>query len=399
MNHHYLLQFISRQLQTIVRRYSPEGELIEVLCPVTQLTDIFDDNKIYDLFIPGKDIPNVPVLLSVNHKFTYAFVPTKTYSCIIGPVYINHPDFPVDNYLADDGLYWPDKVSECVLDVFEENILLVYNLYRDRPVDKTVLYMDRDVRSVSDNKVKKYFSDLIFRNRECGKNHNPYDQEMRVVLSIEQGDIEGLKHGIAEDYSGEIGTLAKNRLRHTKNLAVVILTLASRAAIRGGVVPEIAYSLFDSYSIQIEECKEILPIIDLFRSAEFEYARMVKEIKQKKDEDNSKVGNPHVNKCKDYISAHLHEKIRVNEIAEALELNVSYLSSLFHECESIPLTEYICREKIKLAKNLLIYSNYSYSEIATYLGFSSQSHLGMCFKKLTNMTMRQFRSAYGVKEW
>lgn len=46
-------------------------------------------------------------------------------------------------------------------------------------------------------------------------------------------------------------------------------------------------------------------------------------------------------------------------------------------------------------KYLLAYSPYSYIEIATYLGFSSQSHLGKVFKKYTGMTLRQYRGKYG----
>ena len=62
--------------------------------------------------------------------------------------------------------------------------------------------------------------------------------------------------------------------------------------------------------------------------------------------------------------------------------------------ENITLTDFILKEKVKLARNLLSYSPYSYIEIATYLGFSSQSHLGKVFKKYTGMTMRQYREKY-----
>lgn len=58
------------------------------------------------------------------------------------------------------------------------------------------------------------------------------------------------------------------------------------------------------------------------------------------------------------------------------------------------LTDFILQEKVKLTKNLLTYSPYSYIEIATYLGFSSQSHLGKVFKKYTDMTLRQYRERY-----
>lgn len=48
-------------------------------------------------------------------------------------------------------------------------------------------------------------------------------------------------------------------------------------------------------------------------------------------------------------------------------------------------------------QKLLIYSDYSYSEIASYLGYASQSHLGKQFKDMTGMTLRQYRELYGVK--
>ena len=108
--------------------------------------------------------------------------------------------------------------------------------------------------------------------------------------------------------------------------------------------------------------------------------------------------NPHIIKCKAYVSAHLNEKISIGSIADALQLNASYLSGLFKKCENMSLTEYIRGEKIRQAESFLMYSEYSYSEIAAYLGFSSQSHLGRYFKKEVNMTMKQFRAAYGVKK-
>jgi len=56
------------------------------------------------------------------------------------------------------------------------------------------------------------------------------------------------------------------------------------------------------------------------------------------------------------------------------------------------------REKIALAKNLLIYSPSSYGEIAATLGFSSQSHMGKHFKEITGMTPIQFRKRYGITD-
>lgn len=80
-------------------------------------------------------------------------------------------------------------------------------------------------------------------------------------------------------------------------------------------------------------------------------------------------------------------------------MNPGYLSELFHKCEGMSIKNFILREKIGLAKNMLTYSGYSYIEIAAYLGFSSQSHLGKQFKKLTGFTLSEYRNTYGVRQF
>lgn len=132
--------------------------------------------------------------------------------------------------------------------------------------------------------------------------------------------------------------------------------------------------------------------------AEFQYAAMVHELKEQQKGTPVKEKNPHIRRCKNYIYSHLHDKLTVQSLAGALNINANYLSELFQKCEGISLSRYILREKIERAKNLLTYSEYSYIEIAAYLGFSSQSHLGAQFKKITGCTLRQYRSIYGVNQ-
>ena len=81
-----------------------------------------------------------------------------------------------------------------------------------------------------------------------------------------------------------------------------------------------------------------------------------------------------------------------------LGTNPSYLSTLFKQYEGISFSDFVMREKINLAKSLLIYSQESYGQISATLGFSSQSHMGKHFKKLTGMTPIQFRQRYSKTE-
>ena len=64
-----------------------------------------------------------------------------------------------------------------------------------------------------------------------------------------------------------------------------------------------------------------------------------------------------------------------------------------------PAHDFTFTQKIELAKNLLIYSDYSFIDIANYLGFTSQSHLGARFKAATGMTLREYRNKYKKEDF
>lgn len=412
MNEHYLIKYISYHLHTIVRRYDINGTLLESYCARISFHDCFEDDEIFRVFA-GTALPSgkkdIPVILSAEDELVYALIRTGSRYTLIGPVRMTTPVDFLHTYpgvipLPDISVrpvtkQWLLSVYACEYDTFSKDILLVHNLFHEKEITEEMLNLENSVDTKTDEKLRESFSQLVFTNREYGKVHNPYDQELREFSSIESGDLAQLERSLSEDYPGEVGTLSEDPLRHAKNRGIVVVTLASRAAMRGGVVPEEAYSLSDSYIQKIEKCRDIPAVFHLFYAAEYEYTRMVKELKEQKEGTLEKDKNPHINKCKDYIFSHLHGRISVQEIADALGLNAAYLSELFHDCEKVTLTEYIRREKINLAKNLLIYSRYSYSEISTYLGFSSQSHLGKYFKSSTGMTMRQYRNVYGMKEF
>jgi AraC-like DNA-binding protein len=95
----------------------------------------------------------------------------------------------------------------------------------------------------------------------------------------------------------------------------------------------------------------------------------------------------------DYIYDHLHQKISLNEIAEHVHLNKTYLCGLFKKETGLTIGDYILKRKIEAAQNMLRYSDYSPVDISNYLGFSSHSHFITVFKKETHMTPRQYRTA------
>lgn len=55
------------------------------------------------------------------------------------------------------------------------------------------------------------------------------------------------------------------------------------------------------------------------------------------------------------------------------------------------IPEYIHREKLQEAEYLLLHTNYSLSEITSYLNYPSQSYFTEIFKKYNQMTPQQYR--------
>ena len=63
--------------------------------------------------------------------------------------------------------------------------------------------------------------------------------------------------------------------------------------------------------------------------AEFQYAEMVHDIKEQQKCVSKKQKNPRINKCKDFIFSHLHDRITLKDLAAEADCNPNYLSQLF----------------------------------------------------------------------
>ena len=394
-----LLQYLSKKMHTHAYKLTIDGEITFSCCKVLAFQDTYIKDKDFLDFLLESPPQGIPCLRSIRQKDIYGIVTGHNAIYIVGPVSFASPVYLNCDY---NELMLEEEIEKYVPQVnpddYLEDILFLNHVITGVESTTEQIIETNCLNHDHTGKVQKHFNDILFENHENNVHHNPYDQEMREFGSIENGDLIQLEKSLQEDYDGTIGTLAKDPLRNLKNLGIVLVTLASRAAIRGGLSPEISFSLSDSYIQQIEECKDLALVAPLAHKAEFQYAEMVHEIKEKQKGILKKQKNPRINKCKDFIFSHLHDRITLEDLAAEADCNPNYLSQLFKECEGISISGYILQEKINRAKNLLIYSDYSYIEIATYLGFSSQSHLGTQFKKHTGYTLRQYREIYGRKE-
>lgn len=412
LNLNYLINKVSRRLHTVVRIIDSSYKPVSKVCLRMDL----DDTELFNTLLEHSIIQNyldensfIPTIFSVNKEFIYGLVKQDFSTLIVGPIKysdsyslknscnisLEKNEFNTVSKILEP-IDW-NEVIDCFLDLI--NLSLVSEMRTE--ITEADIINFNCLSSDFNYQIRRDLEQTIFEKQETGAHHNPYDQEIRELSAIENGDIEALRKSLSEDYTGQIGILAEDSLRSTKNIAIIVIAIASRAAIKGGLSPEIAFSMSDIYIKQIEEISSESIALQITRNAEYEFTKIVHDIKMEQTAMNTFSGkeNEHVMAAKNYIFKHLHGKVTVAEIAEALGLNANYLSGLFRKNEGITLTDYILSNKITLVKNLLTYSAYNYSEISYYLGFASQSHLGKIFKEKTGMTLSQYRTKYQMQEF
>ena len=215
--------------------------------------------------------------------------------------------------------------------------------------------------------------------------HNTLAIEDALMEIVRKGDTAALKSWLSQAPAVQGGTIAKDQLRQFKNTFIVAATLASRAAIRGGMREDDAFSLSDAYIQRAELLTSYSKIMNLQYNMILEFTEQVEQLHRGKHATKLSLD------VANYVRHHLSESISVDAMAEELFLSRPYLSAKFKQETGQTLTDYILNEKTEEAKRLLRYSDKTASAIAAYLGFSSHGHFCKVFKKYASMTPQEYR--------
>lgn len=220
--------------------------------------------------------------------------------------------------------------------------------------------------------------------------HNTFELEQTIMNIVRKGDTAALREWLKAAPAVNGGILATEQLRQLKNTFIVTATLASRAAIRGGMDIDDAFSLSDSFIQKCELMNAPDQIINLQYHMVLEFTQRVERIRMGKRPSKLTID------VANYIQHHLSEPITVEDIAKELYLSRPYLSRKFIEETGMSLTDFILKEKTEEAKRLLRYTDKSLTAISNYLGFSSQSHFSRVFKKYASCTPGEYRDKYST---
>lgn len=237
------------------------------------------------------------------------------------------------------------------------------------------------------NELSYRLEKVLFQRQEEGILHNTSLWADDIFEAIASGDEHRVQNFLEHEISlnGEVGVLARDQLRNTKNLVICSVASATFRMIQEQILDsEMAYSISETCIQMVEDTKSEEEIFEVAAAFCLTLCRHV-------NKQNS-MYHPLVRQAKEYVFKHFHEKIIIEEMAKQLKTSSTYLGMIFRKSEGMTLHQFIMQEKVNRGKNLLRYSDYDIHTISQYLGFASQSHFGKEFKKYTGYTPAGYRA-------
>ncbi len=96
-------------------------------------------------------------------------------------------------------------------------------------------------------------------------------------------------------------------------------------------------------------------------------------------------------RAKRFINKNYSEELTVEDIAAHCNISASYLHKIYSKAFCIGPAEALLNRRIYKAKEMIISTDLSLSEISNNCGFNSQSYFSDCFKRKTGITPKEFR--------
>jgi AraC-like DNA-binding protein len=96
----------------------------------------------------------------------------------------------------------------------------------------------------------------------------------------------------------------------------------------------------------------------------------------------------------DYVDNHFDRVITIEEMARLSNMSYSYFSRFFKSSMQRNFSDYFNHVRVSKAENLLATTDFSITDIALTVGFSTSSYFIQQFKHYKTMTPRQFRSNF-----
>ena len=397
---HFLQSVLKKcrvQTQVINVNEHPESNLDLGLRTLLQIDEAFEKPLIDVL---GEVLPNTIHLLMDGYmcKYIYLQLPGDVSEnvLVIGPYQVKSFNHEETLELAEKNIVPPAKMREfesyynglpvvgdegqliSLVDTFGEFIWNGSSNYQFAEYELETSF--ENVTSIINKSLSEH--DSLTWNSKLIEARYAYENEF--LFAVTQGNYPKAKHLISQVNSIQFDQRNMDPIRDMKNYCIIINTLFRKSVERGGVHP----IHIDSVSSEFAKKIELRSTVEDIQKLIYE---MVKVYCQLVNKYSVKDYSPTVQKVIVMIESNLSSDLTLSELANTLNINASYLSTVFKKETGKTVTGYVNEKRIELAQELLKTTNLQIQTIAQYCGIVDVHYFTRLFKKTTGVSPKQFR--------
>lgn len=214
---------------------------------------------------------------------------------------------------------------------------------------------------------------------------NRYAEEERLMKAVSSGQSDQAAIAYSRFSARQLERRTTPPLRDMKNYFVVLNTLLRKAAQYGHVHPLYIDQLSGGLARQIEAAPSTEALTILGPKMVHRYCQLVRDFSMK--------GRSHlISQLLMHIEADLTADLSLSAQAKLLNVNSSYLSTLFKKELGTTLTEYVSRRRVDYAMFLLDSTSLQIQTIAQNCGIPDVNYFTRTFKKYAGTTPKEYRS-------
>ena len=373
--------------------YNSSGDLIDTTCPHLILDKVFHYVGCFDAILKHSKDHKTPVMLSIPYGLNWCAAlefsgETLCSVHVFGPTTIS--DYSVERLeRAMQGSNITLKIksrlsrilhqlpSISTADLLRYAIMLHYCITGDILTNIDISFMDPVQNQEKVEQPPK-------RNR-----NKAYMAEQALMRMITEGDLD--YKSVFQDathVSRGVQLADMESLEQVKISQIVFISISTRAAIKGGLSPDEAYSRGDAYIQDILNCRSAADAAHIGHTMYEDFIKLVHKVH--KDNGNSKL----IQSCCDYIHFHAEEDLSLSEMAKHFGYADYYLSRKFKQETGRSINNYIKAVRVEKAKTLLLLPDLSIQDICDRLHFGSRSFFAETFREFAGLPPAEYRAQH-----
>ncbi len=329
---------------------------------------------------PSRQINQAVINLLINllddKEIAYLFhIVNNRYHFLLSSARLSIPEMKRIFSSANQGAqqYFDKALHIVFTDIFEDSTAL-HSRHAEFLDKSEILFYLEDPSFYLENA-----KDIRFEELNSFELKKKYSQ-MLMIDSIMKENMEGAKEFVSELYR-----YFKAKLAHPNSVKLFFTDLMNHLfehysqLFSGANKPDHEHYHFDI--INATSLKEACSIMERM------LIRFIEQMRQYVQNNSKLLTNQAVN----YIQQNFDKKISLKDVAENLNLSKQYLCSIFKKETGENVSYYINKLRIEKAKMLLHKKDRKIKEIYDEVGYANQQYFSKVFKKMTGMTILEYK--------